>query len=268
MTSKITILQEIIAHKHIEVAAAKERISLEELERSFAEFGPSRPFAGALAQRIQSKQPAVIAEIKKASPSKGLIREDFDPARIAIDYAQAGATCLSVLTDEKYFQGSTRYLQEARAVCELPVIRKDFMIDAYQVAQAKAMGADCILLIVAALEKSLLHELADYANEVSLDVLVEINSAEELNTALELDTALIGINNRNLHTFETSLDVTLQLARSVPEDRVVITESGIHSAADVQRMLEQGIFGFLIGETFMRAPSPGMKLKEIFYGTS
>lgn len=266
--SGITILEKIIAQKHQEIAEAQRQTSLAELERSFPEPAAARPFVGALTTCIANKRAAVIAEIKKASPSKGLIREDFDPALIARDYAQAGATCLSVLTDEKFFQGSVAYLQQARAACDLPVLRKDFMVDRYQVAEAKAMGADCILLIVAALEKSQLHDLANYAAEIDIDVLVEVHNAEELALALELNTPLIGINNRNLHTFETSLDVTLQLARDIPDNKMVITESGIHSEADVQTMLEHGIFGFLIGETFMRAPEPGAKLKEIIYGTS
>ena len=266
--SNITILEEIIAQKHREIALAQSQVSLSELERSFPAPTDGRGFVAALAQRISSKKPAVIAEIKKASPSKGLIRADFDPSSIAKDYAQAGATCLSVLTDEKYFQGSVDYLQQARAACDLPVIRKDFMVDCYQVAEAKAMGADCILLILAALEKSQLNELADYADEIAIDVMLEVHNAEELNLALELNTPLIGINNRNLHTFETSLDVTLQLARDIPAHKMVISESGFHTAADVQVMLERGIYGFLIGETFMRAPSPGAKLKELFYGTT
>lgn len=224
-----------------------------------------RSFSGAMRERIMAKQVAVIAEIKKASPSKGLIREDFQPAQHAADYEANGAACLSVLTDEQFFKGSNDYLLEARAACNLPLIRKDFMIDTYQIAESRALGADCILLIVAALQPTLLVELADYANQVGIDILVEVHNKSELDQALKLSTDLIGVNNRNLHNFETSLQTTLDLSVHVPEDKLLITESGIHTAGDVQTMTNAGIYGFLVGESFMRAPSPGEKLKEIMF---
>ena len=266
--SNATILDRIIAHKHREIAAAKVRTSLAELESSFPAAIHGRAFATAMRERIQQQQPAVIAEIKKASPSKGLIREHFEPSLIAKDYAENGATCLSILTDEKYFQGSNDYLIEARAACELPVIRKDFMVDVYQIAESKALGADCILLIVAALQASQLQELATYANDISLDILVEVHTREELDRALELNTDLLGINNRNLDTFETNLQTTLELAQNIPADKLVITESGISSVDDVNIMIERGIYGFLIGESFMRAASPGAKLKELMFSNN
>ena len=211
-----------------------------------------------------ARQPAIIAEIKKASPSKGLIRADFDPALIASQYESAGAACLSVLTDREFFQGGIEYLQLARAACSLPVIRKDFIIDPYQVAEAKAIGADCVLLIVAALAPSQLQELAAYAKQMRLDVLVEVHDEAELDIALAAGFDLIGVNNRNLHTFETDLGVSYRLAQRLPEGVLLVTESGIHDAQDVQAMLAKGIYGFLIGETFMRAPNPGLKLQELF----
>ncbi len=217
--------------------------------------------------RIAESKSAVIAEIKKASPSKGLIRQDFDPARHAADYAEHGATCLSVLTDEKYFQGADAFLQQARAACKLPVIRKDFMIDPYQIAESRALGADCVLLIVAALDASQLRELAVYARELSLDVLVEVHNNAELEIALELDTDLIGINNRDLHTFTTSLQTSIDLVAGLSDHRLAITESGIHSPEDVALMHRNGIFGFLIGESLMRSEQPGAKLRELFPGS-
>lgn len=263
-----TVLDKIIDQKRIEIVSARASSSLAQLEASFPSAELSRPFARSLENRILDKKPAIIAEIKKASPSKGLIREDFSPAEHAKDYELNGATCLSVLTDQKFFQGANEYLIEARAACSLPVIRKDFMIDCYQVAESKALGADCILLIVAALEQSLLLELASYANEIDIDILVEVHNQAELERAMELDTNLIGINNRNLHTFETSLQTTLDLAKNMPVDKQIITESGIHSAADVQTMLSNGIYGFLIGESFMRAPKPGAMLNELMFSGS
>ena len=254
-----SILDKIITRKTEEVAAASARRSLQELESTLMQADPVRGFAAALKQRVAQKLPAVIAEIKKASPSKGLIREDFDPAVHAQDYAANGATCLSVLTDRDFFQGSDAYLQLARAACSLPAIRKDFMIDPYQIAESRVLGADCVLLIVAALEQSQLEELAAYANEISIDILVEVHNQAELERALNLNTDLIGINNRDLHSFETNLDITLELAKNIPADKVVITESGIHTAADVQLMLDNDIYGFLVGESFMRAPQPGVK---------
>ena len=262
--SEATILQEIIAHKQLEVAAARSRVSLGELEKTIAQADACRGFADAMGARINQRIPAVIAEIKKASPSKGLIRADFNPAEHAADYAENGATCLSVLTDEKYFQGANLYLQQARAACELPVIRKDFMIDKYQIAESRALGADCILLIAAALQHSALKELAAYGSDLGIDVLVEVHNFEELDRALELDTDLLGINNRNLHTFETDLQTSIDLVESIPKGKLIITESGINTAADVAMMMSHGIYGFLVGESCMRAPSPGDKLRELF----
>lgn len=264
--SKATILEQIVANKQLEVAAAKAAVSQDELEARFPSTDQARSFSKAMRERVQSQQVAVIAEIKKASPSKGLIREDFRPAEHAADYEANGAVCLSVLTDEKFFKGSNEYLLEARAACGLPVIRKDFMIDAYQIAESKALGADCILLIVSALQPAQLKELADYANEIDIDVLVEVHNQRELEQALQLSTDLIGVNNRNLHSFETSLQTTLDLVAQVPKDKVLITESGIHTSGDVKTMTDAGVYGFLVGESFMRAPSPGAKLKELMFG--
>lgn len=260
-----TILEKIIATKRREIETDRARIAETELERRASEADPVRGFAQAIVSRIERRSPAVIAEIKKASPSKGLIREDFDPAAHAADYAAHGAACLSVLTDRDYFQGHDDFLVAARAACALPVIRKDFIVDRYQVAAARAMGADCVLLIVAALDATALRDLATYAKELALDVLVEVHNGEELELALELETPLLGINNRNLHTFETTLETTYELAARVPADKVVITESGIHSADDVRAMLERGIYGFLVGESFMRAPQPGVRLEEMMF---
>ncbi|MFT6092891.1 MAG: indole-3-glycerol phosphate synthase [Pseudohongiellaceae bacterium] len=261
---ELTILEKIVAHKHVEVTAAKAKRSLTDLESQYPATANLRGFADAMQARVASRQPAVIAEIKKASPSKGLIRADFQPAQHAKHYAENGATCLSVLTDRDYFQGHDDYLLEARDACALPVIRKDFIIDPYQLAESRALGADCVLLIVAALEQQQLIELESYAMELNLDVLVEIHNQSELERALDLKSPLLGINNRNLHTFETSLQVTLELAKMIPADKVVITESGIHSRADVALMLENDIFGFLVGESMMRAENPGTKLEELF----
>jgi len=261
---ELTILEKIVAHKHVEIATAKLKRSLKDLESMYPAAENMRDFAAAMQARVASRQPAVIAEIKKASPSKGLIRADFQPAQHAKDYAENGATCLSVLTDRDYFQGHDDYLLAAREACALPVIRKDFIVDHYQLAESRALGADCILLIVAALDQQQLTELASHAMELNLDVLVEIHSQSELERALDLQSPLLGINNRNLHTFETSLETTLELAKKIPADKVVITESGIHSCADVTLMLESDIFGFLVGESMMRAENPGIKLKELF----
>jgi indole-3-glycerol phosphate synthase len=259
-----TILEKIIARKVEEIAAAKQKTSISELERRYPAASELRGFAAALEAKIKAQQPAIIAEIKRASPSKGLIREDFQPALHAADYAANGATCLSVLTDQDFFKGHDDYMQQAREACELPVIRKDFMIDVYQIAESRALGADCILLIVAALEQPQLLELASYAAQLQLDVLVEVHDEEELNRALEVDSPLLGINNRDLHSFETSLATTLNLAKIVPKDKLLITESGIHTPSDVQRMLDNDIYGFLVGEAMMRAPEPGVKLKQLF----
>jgi indole-3-glycerol phosphate synthase len=262
--SKATILEDIIAQKHREIGRDSAVRSLADLEKAAADVKDKRAFIGALRQRILARKPAVIAEIKKASPSKGLIRADFDPVAIARQYEEAGATCLSVLTDREYFQGANEYLQQARAACTLPVIRKDFMIDRYQIAEAKALGADCVLLIVSALEPRRLRELADYARQLDIDTLVEVHDKAELDIALEAGFDLIGVNNRNLHTFETSLDVTSRLATELPAGKLLVTESGINTPEDVSAMIAQGVYGFLIGEAFMRAPHPGQRLREMF----
>ncbi len=259
-----TILQRILARKAEEIGAAKLDLPMNALEARLDGAPPLRGFARALRQRIASNKPGIIAEIKRASPSKGLIREDFVPAAHARDYAIHGATCLSVLTDRDFFQGDNAFLQQARAACTLPVIRKDFMIDPYQIAESRALGADCVLLIVAALEQGQLEDLAAYAKEIAIDILVEVHDAEELDRALALEAELIGINNRNLHSFATDLNTTLELADRVPADSLLITESGINTAADVATMLDRGIYGFLIGESCMRAASPGGKLSELF----
>lgn len=264
MTDTPDILKKILTRKAEEVASRKERLPLDMLEEIASGNENPRGFATALQSKVKAKKPAIIAEIKKASPSKGVIREDFKPMEIAQDYAMNGATCLSVLTDKDFFQGSEVYLQKARETCPLPVLRKDFMIDTYQVYESRALGADCILLIVAALEDEQMHELADTAKVLGMDVLVETHNAEELERALTLDTPLIGINNRNLRTFETSLQTTLDLQKNIPDERLIITESGIHTQEDIQLMLDNGIYSFLIGEAFMKADSPGKKMREIF----
>jgi indole-3-glycerol phosphate synthase len=260
-----TILRKIIARKREEVATLKQRDSIGSLEQRIADQSPVRGFARALQERVAAAEPAVIAEVKKASPSKGVIRADFQPAQIAASYQSGGASCLSVLTDVDFFQGSDTYLQEARAACDLPVLRKDFTVDPYQVIEARAIGADAVLLIVAALEGDQMQELAHTAAELGLDVLVEVHDRAELERALELDTSLIGINNRDLHTFETRLETTLELLPYVPADHVVVTESGIHTAEDVALMRNHQVYGFLVGEAFMRAPEPGEKLREMFF---
>ncbi|MBT6264545.1 MAG: indole-3-glycerol phosphate synthase TrpC, partial [Halieaceae bacterium] len=224
-----------------------------------------RGFTAAMAAKVARSEPAVIAEVKKASPSKGIIRADFQPADIASSYASGGATCLSVLTDIDFFQGSDEYLQRARKACELPVIRKDFTVDPYQVVEARAIGADAILLIVAALADDQMRELAEVASDFELDVLVEVHDRAELDRALELETQLVGINNRDLHSFDMRLETTLDLLPHIPEDRVVVTESGIHTPADVAVMRERDVHAFLVGEAFMRAEEPGEKLKELFF---
>ena len=241
-------------------------MSLAELERMAAQADPVRGFANALLAQAKLKEPAVIAEIKKASPSKGVIREDFVPADIARSYEAGGATCLSVLTDIDFFQGADAYLQQARAACKLPVIRKDFMIDPYQIVEARALGADCVLLIVSALDDVKMAELASVAKGVGLDVLVEVHDGAELERALKiLDTPLVGINNRNLHTFDVSLETTLDLLPRVPRDRLVITESGILNRADVELMEISDVYSFLVGEAFMRAENPGHELQRLFF---
>lgn len=254
----MSILERILAAKRAEIAAAKKAQPGQEAQARAAP--PPRDFAGAL----RAKHPAVIAEIKRASPSRGVLRQDFDPAAIARSYEKAGAACMSVLTDREFFQGSPSHLSEARTACALPALRKDFLIDPYQVFEARAQGADCVLLIVACLEDREMRELEKLARSLGMAVLVEVHDAGELDRALELETPLIGINNRNLRTFETRLETTLDLLPRVPKDRIVITESGILSPADVARLRAQGVNAFLVGEAFMRAPDPGAALKALF----
>ncbi|MFI3157776.1 MAG: indole-3-glycerol phosphate synthase TrpC [Methylococcaceae bacterium] len=264
MTDTPDILKKILDKKAEEVARRRLGMTIANLEEIAGGVEGPRGFYNALQSKVSAKKPAIIAEIKKASPSKGVIREDFQPIAIGQDYAMNGAACLSVLTDKEFFQGSEVYLQMVRERCPLPVLRKDFMIDPYQIYEARALGADCILLIVAALADGQMHELSDTATKLGMDVLVEVHNAEELQRALTLDTKLIGINNRNLRSFETSLQTTLALKADIPADRLIITESGIHSHEDVQLMLDNGIYTFLVGEAFMRAESPGQKMRELF----
>ncbi|MES2076175.1 MAG: indole-3-glycerol phosphate synthase TrpC [Pseudomonadota bacterium] len=262
------ILKKILAVKADEVAAAKKHRSLASLRSEVegdAELRQGlRGFEASLRQRIAGGAAAVITEVKKASPSKGVLRADFRPAEIAASYAANGAACLSVLTDEQFFQGSVAYLKQARAACAIPVLRKDFMVDMYQVYEARAMGADCILLIVSALDHGLMAELEACAHELGMDVLVEVHDGDELDAALRLKTNMVGINNRNLRTFETSLDTTLGLLDRIPAERLVVTESGIMVPDDVQRMRAAGVHAFLVGEAFMRAPDPGAELARLF----
>jgi indole-3-glycerol phosphate synthase len=234
------------------------------LRKRVAAADAPRGFVDAIKARIKNGEAAVIAEIKKASPSKGLLRADFQPAAIAQSYAQAGATCLSVLTDEQFFQGHDDYLRQARAACPLPVLRKDFVIDPYQVLEARALGADCILLIAAALGDAQMRELADLTHDTGMDVLVEVHDASELQRALALDTILIGINNRDLRTFVTRLETTLDLLAQIPANRIVVSESGIRTRADVEHLRAGGVHAFLVGEAFMAAPDPGAKLQALF----
>ena len=258
------ILRRIVAVKHEEVTAARAVRSEASLREEALGRTDARPFAAALRAKIAASKPAVIAEVKKASPSKGVIREHFVPAEIASSYAAHGAACLSVLTDERFFQGSARALREARAACSLPVLRKDFVVDTYQVAEARAMGADCILLIAACLDDAQLAELEDCALGLGLDVLVEVHDAAELERALAMKTPLVGINNRDLRSFEVSLDTTIGLLPRIPPGRLPITESGITSPADVLRMRSAGVHAFLVGEALMRSEDPGLALAALF----
>lgn len=258
------ILRRILRRKAEEVAERCAAVSLSALRRRIEQAPAVRGFAAALGARIAAGHSGVIAEIKKASPSKGLLRADFDPARIAASYAAGGAACLSVLTDRDFFQGDDAYLQQARAACSLPVLRKDFVVDPYQVYEARALGADCILLIVAALGDARLAELAGLAAQLGMDALVEVHDGEELGRALALDTGLIGINNRDLRTFETRLETTYELLERIPDDRLVVTESGIRTRDDVTAMRARGVQAFLVGEAFMRADEPGVRLRELF----
>jgi indole-3-glycerol phosphate synthase len=262
MSGRPDVLRTILSAKAAEVREAKQRHGVAALERDVGAAPPPRDFVGAVRARIAAGKPAVIAEVKKASPSQGVIRDDFDPAAIASSYAGGGATCLSVLTDERFFQGKARDLALAREASGLPVLRKDFMIDAYQVLESRALGADCILLIAAALTPDEMRRLEKTAKELGMAVLVEVHDAAELRRALRLETPLIGINNRNLRTFDTSLETTVSLLPQVPADRTVITESGILSAEDIRRMRGHGVHAFLIGEAFMRAADPGAALRR------
>lgn len=265
-TGASDILKRIIASKVREVRQRSLETPVEELMAIAVQEAPAiRPFVGSMEAKLANNESAVIAEVKKASPSKGVIREHFVPSEIAASYEKGGAACLSVLTDSEFFQGSTEYLVQARAACSLPVIRKDFIIDPYQIYEARAMGADCILLIVSALSKELLYSLYDVAMTLDLDVLIEVHDADELTTALPLGAKLVGINNRNLRTFETSLNNTTDLLEMIPDDRIVVTESGIHTIEDVNFMREHQVNSFLVGEAFMRAEEPGAQLRTLFF---
>lgn len=258
------ILQRILARKREEIGTRSRLLARSDLSGLAAMAEVPRGFRAALKQRVDAGQPAVIAEIKKASPSRGVLRADFDPVAIARSYAASGAACLSVLTDVDFFQGADADLQQARAACDLPVLRKDFVIDLYQVEESRALGADCILLIVAALGDADLGRLYRQARHLGMDVLVEVHDRRELERALALGADLIGINNRDLRSFETRLDTTLELRDAVPDDVLLVTESGIHEADDVRRMRAAGVHAFLVGEAFMRAPDPGAALTRLF----
>jgi indole-3-glycerol phosphate synthase len=257
------ILAKILRRKSAEVAERSGRIGLDELRDRLTDSSPTRGFENALRSTLAADNPAVIAEIKRASPSKGLLREPFDPPAIAATYQAHGASCLSVLTDVDFFKGDDQYLKTARLACELPVLRKDFVIDAWQIYESRLIGADCVLLIVAALDDSRLQDFTSLALELGMDVLVEAHDAEELQRALLTASPLIGINNRSLHTFETRLETTLELQCQVPSDRLLVTESGIHTSQDVKRMQAAGVNVFLVGEALMRATDPGVRLAEL-----
>ena len=260
------ILTRILARKTEELAERSARVSLAELSARVADLPDTRGFAAAIEAKLDANLPAVIAEVKKASPSKGVIRPDFDPASIARSYELGGAACLSVLTDKDFFHGSEDFLQQARAACSLPVLRKDFVIDPYQVYEARVIGADCILLIVAALGDAALLELSLLAAELDLDVLCEVHDVEEMERALALPVPLIGVNNRNLRTFETTIDTSIELQSMIEYDRILVSESGIHTHEDIERLQDAGINAFLVGEAFMRANDPGAELKRLFTG--
>lgn len=263
-TQAPTILKKILDRKAEEVAERSRRVSAADLEREFDRHPAPRGFARALTAKIDAGKAGVIAEIKKASPSKGLLRDPFVPVEIAHSYERAGAACLSILTDHDFFQGHEDYLMAVRAECDLPVIRKDFLVDPYQITEARAIGADCVLLIAAALDPVQMKDLHDQARELGMDVLVEVHNAPEMDQALTLETPLIGVNNRDLHTFEVSLDTTLALKTAVDDQRTLITESGILEPTDVERMRDAGVHAFLVGEAFMRADDPGTRMNELF----
>jgi indole-3-glycerol phosphate synthase len=259
------ILVKILNRKREEIHERSAKVSIEQLKQQCESADTVRGFIKSIENKISNNQSAVIAEIKKASPSKGLLRENFEPAEIAKSYAEHGAACLSILTDKDYFQGDEEYLKQARAACELPVIRKDFIIDPYQVYEARAIDADCILLIVAALDDKELQSLFDLAHKLSMDVLMEVHDEQEMRRALKTGACLIGINNRNLRNFDTSLDTTLSMLDMVSENHILVTESGIHTKDDVQLMRDNNVNAFLVGEAFMRADDPGEKLAELFF---
>jgi len=259
------ILKKILQTKAEDIAVNSQKNSLSELKARQKDAPSIRPFFGSMLTSLDQGKPAVIAEIKKASPSKGIIRKDFDPPSIAKAYAENGASCLSILTDEQYFQGSADYLIQARNACELPVLRKDFIIDQYQVYEARTMGADCILLIVAALDNSQLSDLYSLSSELGMDTLIEVHDKEELERALNINPKLIGVNNRDLRTFDTKLETTLELLPNIPDDCITITESGIHAKEDVLLMQRNDVNSFLVGEAFMRASDPGKALKQLFF---
>jgi len=261
------ILQKILARKQQEVAERSARLSVSEIQQRLKQSPKPRAFAKALQVAVAANKPAVIAEIKKASPSKGLIRQDFYPDKIAASYAQAGASCLSILTDMDFFQGADDYLQQARAACTLPVLRKDFIIDAWQIYESRLLGADCILLIVAALNDQQLMQFANVAQQLQMDVLLEVHDQDELERALRIPAPLLGINNRNLRTFEVSLQTTLTMQSSVPNDRLLVTESGILTTEDVHILRASGVNAFLVGEAFMRANDPGQALAQLFFNS-
>lgn len=259
-----TILTKIVDRKREEIAERSKTVSLADLKAMSQDIAPARGFVKAIQTKLDQGQSAVIAEIKKASPSKGVLREHFVPADIAKSYEQAGAACMSVLTDADFFQGHEDYLKQARAACSLPAIRKDFLVDEYQIYEAKSIGADCVLLIVACLSQQQLADLTGLSHELGMDVLIEVHDGDELDVALTVDNPLVGINNRNLHTFDVSLDNTYQLLDRIPENRIVVTESGIHTTADVADMRAHQVNAFLVGEAFMRAENPGDELAKLF----
>lgn len=264
MSKLADILLKILDTKAQEVVVRKQRLPLMLIQQKLKDIAPTRDFLDAIQQRIEAGKTAVIAEIKRASPSKGVLRENFDPAQIARSYEQGGAACLSVLTDVEYFQGDDAYLKQAKDACQLPVLRKEFIIDPYQVYETRLIGGDCILLIVAALDDDQLREFTELAHSLDMGVLVEVHDAEELQRALKLDIRLLGINNRNLGTFETRLDTTLELLPAIPDDKIVVTESGIHRREDIETMLAHNVRSFLIGEALMRAEQPGDRLAQLF----
>lgn len=265
MSNTPDILKKILKRKREEIIERSDRLDIDTMQKHAAQADSARGFIKAIEDKISENKPAVIAEIKKASPSKGVLRENFNPSKIAKSYAASGATCLSILTDADFFQGHEKFLMQARSSCDLPVIRKDFIIDPYQVYEARAINADCILLIVAALDDEMLKQLLSLAHELNMDVLVEAHDKEEMQRALDCGARLLGINNRSLHTFETSLQTTLDMIDMVPADRVLVTESGIHTVEDVALMRDHKVHAFLVGEAFMRADDPGERLTELFF---